>query len=252
MTTATDPRRMDIAGYKALLEALKDQGYETRHYADADPDARHLILRHDLDMSLQAGVETAEVEALLGLSAVYFVLLRTEMYNPFSAAAAAALDRIAALGHDIGLHLDASLYADDGALEEGARRECAALEGMTGRPVRTISFHRPARSYLGRAEPVAGRRHAYEPRFFRDMGYCSDSRGGWHHGHPLDHPAVAAGTALQLLTHPIWWTARAEASVQEKLDGFVGRRAVLLTTELQANCQTYDAAQSPFYRSTSE
>lgn len=247
-----DARRFDLDGYAALLAALLERGYIGRGYADADPAERHLILRHDLDMSIQAAVATAEVEARLGLSAVYFVLVRTEMYNPFSARARADLDRIAALGHHIGLHLDASLYGDVAALEDGAHRECAALETLTGRPVEVISFHRPAPSFLGNPAPVAGRRHAYQPAYFRDMGYSSDSRGGWHHGHPLDHDAVAAGRALQLLTHPIWWSASADASVQAKLDGFVAARAVLLTTELQANCQTYDAARSPFYRSPPE
>ena len=62
-------------------------------------------------------------------------------------------------------------------------------------PVTMVSFHRPAPELLGHAAPLGGRAHAYQPRFFSDMGYCSDSRGRWGHGHPLEHPAVAEGRA---------------------------------------------------------
>ena len=53
---------------------------------------------------------------------------------------------------------------------------------------------------------LADRRNTYESKFFKEIGYCSDSRGGWHHGSPLDHAALGEGRALQLLTHAIWWT----------------------------------------------
>lgn len=231
------------AGYEALLRELLDRGYEARGYEEADPASKHLVLRHDLDMSLQAAEPIAEIEAALGATAHYFVLLRTEMYNPFSAAARASLERILAAGHEIGLHLDASLYDNDpAALEEAAETECAALEAAAGAPVRVISFHRPAKALLGHDRPLAGRRHAYEPRFFDAMGYCSDSRGVWHHGHPLDHPAVAAGRALQLLTHPIWWPAQAADGPVAKLDQFAAARDQVLRRELAANCEPYREA----------
>lgn len=56
------------------------------------------------------------------------------------------------------------------------------------------------------ASRFAGRRHSYEPRFFHDVAYISDSGGAFFRGHPLDHPAVLDGPPIQLLTHPIWWS----------------------------------------------
>ncbi len=231
------------AGYRALLAALQDRDYEAVGYDEALPEARHLILRHDLDMSLQAAEPIAEIEHELGVRAHYFVLVRTEMYNPFSARARASLEKISGLGHAIGLHLDASLCANDPtALDEAAERECRVLEDATRAPVRFISFHRPAEALLGYDKPLAGRRHAYEPRFFEAMGYVSDSRGGWHHGDPLDHDAVQEGRALQLLTHPIWWPGEAIDGPVMKLDRFVSERHDLLRRELAANCEPYRAA----------
>jgi hypothetical protein len=234
------------AGYAALLAALRARGYEVRGYDDAEPARRHLVLRHDLDMSLEAALPIAALEAEAGVCATYFVLLRSEMYNVQSAASARALAAIAGEGHAIGLHFDASLYPDDDrALESAADAECAVLEQVLGRPVAMISFHRPAPRLRGRAGRLAGRRHAYEARFFAEMGYCSDSRGAWHFGAPLEHPAVAAGRALQLLTHPIWWQDGAGATVQERLDRFAHGRYQLLRAELGRHCDAYDPTRPP-------
>jgi hypothetical protein len=239
-------RDFSLSAYRSLLTGLMERGYEARDYAAADPVRRHVILRHDIDMSLDAALAVAAIETELALKAHYFVLLRSEMYNPFSAGAREALQRLRALGHRIGLHLDASLYGNEPQrLQRAAQDECAALEAAVGSPVHMISFHRPASTLLGYAEPLAGRRHAYEPRFFRDMGYCSDSRGEWRGGHPLEHSAVRDGRALQLLTHPIWWTRDEQETVQARLDRFARDRYRVLRSELAANCQVYDPTLPP-------
>ena len=75
--------------------------------------------------------------------------------------------------------------------------------------------------------------------FFSAIGYCSDSRGAWHHGHPLAHQAVAQSRALQLLTHPIWWPSTVSPGPLPTLDRFVSERDTLLRTELAANCEPY-------------
>lgn len=232
-----------LEGYRALIAALLERGYQAKAYEDVSAGERHLILRHDLDMSLQAAEPIAAIENELGVAAHYFVLLRTEMYNLFSPAARRSLQNILGLGHAIGLHLDASLYDNDpAALNAAAARECAILEDAIGAPVSVISFHRPAKSLLGYEKPLAGRRHAYEPCFFSQIGYCSDSRGGWNYGAPLDHEAVRDGRALQLLTHPIWWPAAPASDPVDRLDRFVDERTHLLRQELAANCEPYRAA----------
>ncbi|MGB8275820.1 MAG: hypothetical protein WCF16_11215 [Alphaproteobacteria bacterium] len=229
-----------LPAYRDLLQALRTRGYEARSFPAADPRQRHLVLRHDLDMSIEAALPVAALEADLGMAATYFVLLRTEMYNPFSAASRRDLLLLADQAHAIGLHFDASLYDQDwAALEAGAAVECRVLEDILGRPVEIVSFHRPAEHLLGQDRPLAGRRHTYEPRFFRDMGYCSDSRGEWRFGRPLAHEAVAKGAALQLATHPIWWVAGEGESVRAKLDRFALARFDLLRAELARNCVTY-------------
>jgi hypothetical protein len=229
--------------YRRMIGGLLALGYEVRGFTDALPERRHLILRHDIDLSPAHAAMLAEVEASMGLAATYFVLVRSELYNPFSPRSAADLRRIIAAGHTLGLHLDASLYADLGNLEAGAKREVEALERFFGVRIETVSLHRPARHLLGGVEHIAGCVCAYARRYFVDMGYCSDSRGEWHHGEPAAHPAVRAGRALQLLTHPIWWVGEAaepELRLRRHLDECI--RA--LDRDLAANCKIHVTGQA--------
>jgi hypothetical protein len=228
------------AGYRALIAALVARGYAPRGFADADPAARHLVLRHDVDFSLSAALAMAEAEAEQGIEANYFILLRTEFYNPLSGEGLKALERIAGR-HTIGLHFDAELYAGDpGALDAAAARECDLLGQVIGRPFELISYHRPGALRGGDAERLGGRLNVYAPRFVTAMGYCSDSRGGWQHGPPLDHAAIRAGRALQLLVHPFWWQAPALAP-EVRLQRFLAERGTFLDRELARHCSVHTA-----------
>lgn len=235
-----DPDSFTPDAYAALLTALSDRGYAVRGFADADPASRHVILRHDIDFSLVAARAMAEQEAELGVRSAYFVLLRTEFYNPLSREGLGALARIASLGHAIGLHFDAALY-DGTALDAAAAREGDLLAQAVGHAVDLVSLHRPGSGHVGAAERVGGRLNAYGPRFMREMGYCSDSRGAWHHGHPLQHPAVAAGRALHLLVHPFWWLPPALPPA-ERLKRFLAQQTQMLDRELARHCTVHKAA----------
>lgn len=167
---------------------------------------QQLILRHDIDMSMEAAVGVARPEHQMGIKAHYFVLLRTEFYNLCSPYDWPRLQEIARLGHNIGLHFDASLYPQElDVLEENVARECEILQTILEQPVTAINFHRPAQSLLGLERNLAGRTHAYQPRYFSEIAYCSDSQGAFRYGHPHNHEAFLNRRSMQLVTHPIWW-----------------------------------------------
>jgi hypothetical protein len=231
-----------LPGYTGLIEAFMARGYAVTDYADVDVAKPHLVLRHDVDMDLERALLMAEEEARIGVKSHYYVLLRTEMYNLFSRRANEVMRRMLELGHRVGLHFDASLYAPErGALEAAAAMECRILEEVLGQPVETITFHRPAPMLQGLAGLFAGRLHGYDPRFFSDIGYCSDSEGRWRFGHPLDHQAVQSGRAMQLVTHPIWWCAHPNEEVIPKLQRFLAGRSDTMTREVSLNCKPFMA-----------
>ena len=228
------------AGYRALIKAFLDRGYAVRLFGDLDPNESHLVLRHDVDFSLGAAVDIARIEAHMGVRSHYYVLLQTEFYNLCSTEGWAQVREIADYGHDVGLHFDASRYdADLGTLEAAVAQECDVLSAIMGREVTTVSFHRPAQSLLGLARPLAGRLHAYQPRFFSEIAYVADSRGLFRYGHPLDHEAFAEAKAMQLLTHPIWWPEVEAEDKMSLLDELLKQRQELLLSEAIANCKPY-------------
>ncbi|HEX2763432.1 MAG TPA: hypothetical protein VHM92_06250 [Allosphingosinicella sp.] len=205
-----------LGDYVGLVEALQARGYADVGLDGLVPERRVMFLRHDVDLSLARAVRVAEAERSLGVRATYYLLISTELYSIASADGRRLTRRLVELGHALGLHFDATRYEGGrDALEAAAREECDMLERLAGAPVRTISFHRPAPELIGLAGTFAGRRHTYEPCFFHDLAYVSDSSGGFFRGHPLDHPAVAAGQAVQLLTHPIWWASDKPLSAAE-------------------------------------
>ena len=128
------------------------------------------------------------------------------------------------------------------SLEAACEEECQRLEAQLGCRVEVVSFHRPTEVLIGAEGQFAGRTHAYEPRFITEMGYCADSRGDWHHGHPLDHEAIAENRALQLLTHPIWWDTQPGESIVARLDRLVDGHTDAFRRELAKNCEPYRQA----------
>lgn len=228
-----------LAGYAETIRGLTQRGYGVRSFHDVEPAKRHLVLRHDIDQSIAIARQMADLEAEHGWRSTWFVLVRTEMYNPFSRTNAAHLRAMIAAGHEIGLHLDTTHYPGEAEIEAGAAVEARMLEDITGAPVRMISFHRPAPERLGGEKLIAGRLHTYMDRFTKAIGYSSDSRGEWRHGHVFDHPAVAEGRALQFLTHAVWWVGPEGRDAKGRLADVLEAAARTLDDELAANNQVW-------------
>jgi len=172
----------DLVHYRDLLDAAHAGGYRFSYF-DHEPEAGDLLLRHDVDLSLEAALEVAEVEARADAVATYFLMLRSEFYNLFSPAGDAAVERLRELGHRVGLHaLWPHVDSDD-------------------RFDAVLAWHNPDPEYM--REPVDGMTNVMTAPW-ADV-YRSDSNQNWRQGCP--HEELAAGTfeRLQLLTHPEIW-----------------------------------------------
>ena len=174
----------DLAHYRELVEAARAGGYRFAFF-DRDPHPGDLLLRHDVDLSLEAAVELAELEAELGAAATYFVMTESVFYNLASPEGTAALGRLRELGHRVGLH----------AVYPRAELD-PRFDGV-------LAWHNPEPEYMSTS--VDGAVNAMEPRFFVPGRYRSDSNQHWREGCP--HEALALGDFewLQLLTHPEIW-----------------------------------------------
>jgi hypothetical protein len=171
------------------------------------PAGRFFILRHDVDYSPAAALVLADQEASRGVRASYFLLLNGDYYNLLSPEHATFGSRLAAMGHEIGLHYDVKFldaFPRD-RWPELIRTQATLLGELCGVRVTTIAMHQPG---LNGEDPL---RHngeyvnAYDDRFCGEMPYFSDSCRAWW------NPAwemLASGVTpprFQLALHPINW-----------------------------------------------
>jgi len=173
-----------LAHYRELLEAATAGGYRFAFF-DREPRPGDLILRHDVDLSLEAALALAELEAEAGARATYFLMTESVFYNLASKAGRDAIERLRELGHRVGLHAVYPNAARDERFD----------------PV--IAWHNPDPEYM--RAPVEGVVNVMQDGFFDPDRYRSDSNQHWRSGCP--HEALARGQPdwLQLLTHPEIW-----------------------------------------------
>jgi hypothetical protein len=174
--------RFDLDHYRDLLEAAQAGGYRFAFF-DQPPEAGTVILRHDVDLSLDAALTMAELESEAGATATYFLMTRSEFYNLRSPSGEDAIEHLRRLGHRVGLHAVWPHVDQDERFD----------------PV--LAWHNPDPDYM--REPVDGFVNVMEAPW-ADV-YRSDSNQHWRQGCPHEELAAASFERLQLLTHPEIW-----------------------------------------------
>ena len=165
------------------------------------------ILRHDIDVSPSKAVTMAEHEAEVDAQSTYFVMMSSDFYNPMAGENESAIRQIQRLGHEVGLHFDIRKYGgiSEEELCSKIRYEAGMLSQILGESVKSVSWHRPYKDYLGkRIDGLEGFRNAYDPKYVREYKYCSDSMMNWR-DEPYDFIDTEKYPKLQILTHPVWY-----------------------------------------------
>ncbi len=173
-----------LVHYRELLQAATAGGYRWAGF-DNPPEAGAVILRHDVDLSLDAAVAVAEVESEEGAWSTWFLMTRSVFYNLDSAEGERAIDRLRELGHRVGHH---AIYPH---VDLDERFD----------PV--VAWHNPDPEYM--STPIEGVVNVMAPPFFDPGHYRSDSNQTWRHGCPDKELARGDFEWLHLLIHPEIW-----------------------------------------------
>lgn len=204
--------RFDLDTYRALLRWISRDRRCVSFPAALEIDGPYCLVRHDVDLCLSAALRMAAVEAELGITATYFLLLSSGHYNLLAAGSSGVPRALVEMGHEVGLHYDAAAVAGfprDVACDV-LRSQAMLLGELSGAPVRAIARHNPG---LGGSDPMQAAKdfvNAYDPRFTNQIAYVSDSCGAWR-----DEAIALLGAGepppnLQLLIHPIFWDEQAD------------------------------------------
>ena len=189
----------DLAHYRELLRAARGGGYSWAGF-DRSPRAGDVILRHDVDLSLEAALAVAEVEAEEGAWSTWFLMTRSVFYNLASENGERTVERLRQLGHRVAHH---AVYPQ---VDLDERFD----------PV--IAWHNPDAEFM-RAE-IPGAVNVMSEAFFEPEHYRSDSNQHWRHGCPHDQLAGGEFEWLQLLIHPEIWAFEG-ATMRESMESFL-------------------------------
>jgi hypothetical protein len=198
-----------------MLSRSLEEGYVISSFEKYDENNRKtIILRHDIDYTLDGLKEFAYIEETLGCTATYLVRVHAHEYNLFSPDSWSILQELKAAGHEIGLHFEAMNVGRAIGLhpERLLSKEKLILEEILCGPVRTCSEHREI-SGIVHSTPLfhelydpykAGfQYYAMDPRYCRDMKYLSDSNACWREGDLSLH--LNKHDRFQVLVHADWW-----------------------------------------------
>ena len=188
-----------LSHYRELLEAAKGGGYRCAGF-DRPPGEGDLLLRHDVDLSLDAALRLAELEADTGVWSTWFLMTRSVFYNLGSSEGELAVARLRELGHRIAHHAVWPHVDLDGRFEP------------------TVAWHNPEPEYM--SAPIDGAVNVMAAPWFDPEHYRSDSNRRWRQGCP--HEALASGSFswLQLLIHPEIWVFEGQ-TMRETMESFL-------------------------------
>jgi hypothetical protein len=174
----------ELEHYVEILDAAKAGGYRFVLFDDP-PQRGDIFLRHDVDLSLDAAVTMAELEAEQSVQTTYLLMTQSVFYNLASSEGEAAIAQLRELGHSVGLHaVHPNVELDD-------------------RFDRVVSWHNPQPEFSSRS--ISGAINVYAEPYFTPSTYRSDSNQHWRSGCPHEELRGGGFPWLQILVHPEIW-----------------------------------------------
>lgn len=163
--------KFTYSSYRELISLLRQGGYSFTDYHTYEDVEHPVILRHDIDYSIEKAVTLATLEQELRVKSTWFVLVTGDFYNVASRHSRECLFRIKNMGHEIGLHFDETAYGplDGESMTAAILKERELLQDVTESEVGTVSMHRPSKWVLEANLKIPGMVNSYGREFFHDL-----------------------------------------------------------------------------------
>jgi hypothetical protein len=176
---------------------------------------KFVIIRHDVEFSVERAYKIAYLEHLLGVNSSYFFQIRNNAYNLFSKKNLELVQEINRMGHKIGLHVHLGMLKNLNNITDYILNEKEILENISNIQIDRFSFHRPTKEVLRLNLKIDGLVNTYGEQFFDfieedlfdqvKIKYIADSMHRWKYGYP-DESTIIRYPKIQLLIHPDEWT----------------------------------------------
>ena len=227
--------------YRSFIVSAKEKGYSFSTYTNYNNHDRFIILRHDVDMSIDKALEMAIFEFNMNISSTYFFLLTSNFYNLLNKENKDKLLQIKNLGHQIGLHFDEKQHfvSKTEDLVKAINQETLILKDLLDTEVHVYSNHRPSTITISESSIIKTKaKSAYSKEFFVDIKYFSDSRMNWREN--FDKVIEeSAFDKIQVCIHPIWYE-ETESSIKNILNKFINKSKENTKNDLRNNIRNFD------------
>lgn len=198
-----------------------------------------LILRHDVDLSLESALEIAKIEKRLEIQSTFFILFHSEFYNLFNVTSSNIIKKILHMGHKLGLHYNTSfIIQNDLDPTETINNEIKLMEQHFNTRITAIAMHNPVINKKISMKLPNGIINADSDEFKINRKYLSDSVQNWREGCFCHH--IRKHDSMLILIHPIWWTTdnkKWDEIMKSLINGYLDNRKKQLQSMLDAQKQ---------------
>ncbi len=200
--------------YKEIIRIIKSTDRYMDYHKALTSD-KFILMRHDVEYSVERAYELAKVESSMDFTSTFFFQWTNNSYNILSRKNKDLIKDMHERGHTIGLHFALNGMTDMEQIKKQIAKEIEILNSMFEFTIDTFSIHRPSKDVLREDIKLPGIINAYQDEFFTfaedvtestpvSVKYLSDANHIWRYGYP-DEKNILENDKVQILTHPFAW-----------------------------------------------
>ncbi len=200
--------------YKNIIRIIKSTDRYMDYHKALTSD-KFILMRHDVEYSVERAYELAKVESSMDFTSTFFFQWTNNSYNILSRKNKDLIKDMHERGHTIGLHFALNGMTDMEQIRKQIVKEIDILNSMFEFKIDTFSVHRPSKDVLRENIKLPGIINAYQDEFFTfaenvtentpvSVKYLSDANHIWRYGYP-DEKNILENDKVQILTHPFAW-----------------------------------------------
>lgn len=200
--------------YKEIIRTIKSTDRYMDYHKALTSD-KFILMRHDVEYSVERAYELAKVESRMDFTSTFFFQWTNNSYNILSRKNKDLIKDMHERGHTIGLHFALNGMTDMERIKKQIAKEMDILNSMFEFKIDTFSIHRPSKDVLRENIKLPGIINAYQDEFFTfaenvtestpvRVKYLSDANHIWRYGYP-DEKNILENDKVQILTHPFAW-----------------------------------------------
>lgn len=250
----TNGRLFSYNYYGEIIDILKTSGkYYSFHQLKENYKHEFVIMRHDVEFSVDRAYHLAFFEHKNNFHSTYFFQMTNNAYNVFSKRNRDHIKEIADMGHEVGLHFHLNGMSELNVITKQIKKEIDIMSSMLEMKIDSFSIHRPTVAVLKNTIKIQGIINAYNDTFFSFteditknppmIKYLSDARHHWNYSLEPDEKTINSYDKIQILVHPYSWTKEGYSNIDNFKKLLVEKNEEMIKT-IDSECKHFAEVRS--------